>query len=144
MKILQSYKIWIIIFTSVFTWDAFSNGLNPKDSLQSLEVADGMKAELFASEPMLLSPSSIDIDHKGRVWVAEIVNYRGHNGKRAEGDRIIILEDTDGDGIADGSKTYYQGRDIDSPHGVCVLGNKVIVSAGACGRRQGHCGRHHV
>ncbi len=130
MKTLQSYKIWIIIFTFVFTWDAFSNGLNPKDSLQSLEVADGMKAELFASEPMLLSPSSIDIDHKGRVWVAEIVNYRGHNGKRAEGDRIIILEDTDGDGVADESKTYYQGRDIDSPHGVCVLGNKVIVSAG--------------
>ncbi|MFL2450480.1 MAG: PVC-type heme-binding CxxCH protein [Verrucomicrobiales bacterium] len=130
MKTLQSYKIWIIIFTFVFTWDAFSNGLNPNDSLQSLEVADGMKAELFASEPMLLSPSSIDIDHKGRVWVAEIVNYRGHNGKRAEGDRIIILEDTDGDGVADESKTYYQGRDIDSPHGVCVLGNKVIVSAG--------------
>ena len=130
MNNLLSYKAWIIIFSLLFTLNAYSNGLSPKDSLQSLEVADGMKAELFASEPMLLSPSSIDIDHKGRVWVAEIVNYRGHNGKRAEGDRIIILEDTDGDGVADQSKTYYQGRDIDSPHGVCVLGNKVIVSAG--------------
>ena len=130
MNNLLSYKSWIIIVSLLFTLNAYSNGLSPKDSLQSLEVADGMKAELFASEPMLLSPSSIDIDHKGRVWVAEIVNYRGHNGKRAEGDRIIILEDTDGDGVADQSKTYYQGRDIDSPHGVCVLGNKVIVSAG--------------
>ena len=130
MNNLLSYKAWIIIVSLLFTLNAYSNGLSPKDSLQSLEVADGMKAELFASEPMLLSPSSIDIDHKGRVWVAEIVNYRGHNGKRAEGDRIIILEDTDGDGVADQSKTYYQGRDIDSPHGVCVLGNKVIVSAG--------------
>ena len=109
---------------------SFSNGLAPKESLKALEVAEGMKVELFASEPMLLSPSSIDIDHKGRVWVAEIVNYRGHNGKRPEGDRILILEDTNGDGVADTSKTYYQGRDIDSPHGVCVLGDKVIVSAG--------------
>ena len=64
------------------------------------------------------------------MWVAEIVNYRGHNGKRAEGDRILILEDTNGDGLADTVKTFYQGRDIDSPHGVCVLGDKIIVSAG--------------
>jgi len=105
-------------------------GLDAADSLDLLEVADGMRAEIFASEPMILSPSSIDIDHKGRVWVAEIVNYRGHNGKRAEGDRILILEDTNGDGLADTVKTFYQGRDIDSPHGVCVLGDKVIVSAG--------------
>jgi len=86
-------------------------------------------ARVFASEPQLLSPSNIDIDHKGRVWVAEIVNYRGHNGKRPDGDRILILEDTDNDGKADESKVFYQGRDIDSPHGICVIDNKVIVSA---------------
>ena len=130
MKILRSLRILILILTLSIPAVSFSNGLAPKESLKALEVAQGMKVELFASEPMLLSPSSIDIDHKGRVWVAEIVNYRGHNGKRPEGDRILILEDTNGDGVADTSKTYYQGRDIDSPHGVCVLGDKVIVSAG--------------
>ena len=93
-------------------------------------MGEGLAASLFAAEPQLLSPSNIDIDHRGRVWVCEIVNYRGHNGKRPEGDRILILEDTDGDGMADKEKVFYQGRDIDSPHGVCVLGNKVIVSAG--------------
>ena len=130
MKILRSLRILILILTLSIPAVSFSNGLAPKESLKALEVAEGMKVELFASEPMLLSPSSIDIDHRGRVWVAEIVNYRGHNGKRPEGDRILILEDTNGDGVADTSKTYYQGRDIDSPHGVCVLGDKVIVSAG--------------
>ena len=65
-----------------------------------------MQAELFASEPMMLSPASIDVDHRGRVWVAEIVNYRGHNGKRAEGDRIIILEDTNSDGSVDTVKNF--------------------------------------
>ena len=130
MKTLRSFRNLLLILTLSIPAVSFSNGLAPKESLKALEVAEGMKVELFASEPMLLSPSSIDIDHKGRVWVAEIVNYRGHNGKRPEGDRILILEDTNGDGVADTSKTYYQGRDIDSPHGVCVLGDKVIVSAG--------------
>ena len=78
---------------------------------------------------MLLSPSAIDIDARGRVWVAEIVNYRGHAGKRPEGDRILILEDTDKDGRADKQTVFYQSPAINSPHGVCVLGNKVIVSA---------------
>ncbi len=100
------------------------------DALDGLEVGTELAASLFAAEPQLLSPSNIDIDHRGRVWVCEIVNYRGHKGKRPEGDRILILEDTDGDGKADKEKVFYQGRDIDSPHGVCVLGNKVIVSAG--------------
>lgn len=101
----------------------------PGPALEALETAPGLKTETFASEPMILSPSSIDIDHLGRVWVAEIVNYRGHAGKRPEGDRILVLEDTDHDGKADKQTVFYQGKDIDSPHGVTVLGNRVIVSA---------------
>ncbi len=109
---------------------------DPADAVANLDVADGLEAVLFASEPMVHSISNIDIDHRGRVWVCEILNYRGNKGRRPEGDRILILEDTDRDGVADKSKTFYQGRDIDSPHGVCVLGTptgkgtKVIVSAG--------------
>ncbi len=107
---------------------------SPEEAVASLDVAEGLELKLFAAEPMLLSPSNIDIDHLGRVWVCEVVNYRrfanSGNPDRAEGDRILILEDTDGDGTADKQTTFYQGRDIDSAHGVCVLGNRVIVSAG--------------
>ncbi|HRH98171.1 MAG TPA: HEAT repeat domain-containing protein, partial [Prosthecobacter sp.] len=78
----------------------------------------------------MLSPASIDIDHRGRVWVCEVVNYRKHNGERAEGDRILILEDTDGDAKADKSTVFHQGRDVDSAHGICVLGNKALISCG--------------
>ena len=102
----------------------------PETAVANLDVHPELDVSLFAAEPMLLSPSNIDIDHRGRVWVCEVVNYRGHNGRRSEGDRILILEDTDGDGQADDKKVFYQGRDIDSPHGVCVLDNQVIVSAG--------------
>ncbi len=103
---------------------------DPNHAIDNLDVNDKLKASLFASEPQLLSPSAIDIDAKGRVWVCEVVNYRKHNGKRPEGDRILIFEDTDGDNKADKVKTFYQGRDVDSAHGVAVLGEKIIVSCG--------------
>jgi putative membrane-bound dehydrogenase-like protein len=102
---------------------------DPANAVANLEVHPELRATLFASEPAITNPTNLDIDHRGRVWVCDVVNYRGNNGKRPEGDRILILEDTDGDGKHDKVKTFYQGRDVDSAMGICVLGNKVIVSA---------------
>ncbi|CAN5188975.1 ThuA domain-containing protein [soil metagenome] len=103
---------------------------DPADAVSGLDVHPDLEATLFAAEPDLLSPSAIDIDHRGRIWVCEVVNYRSHKGKRPEGDRILILEDTDGDNRADKTTVFYQGNDVDSAHGICVLGDRVIVSAG--------------
>ena len=111
---------------------------DPKDAVKGLDVAEGLEATLFASEasnPAMLNPTSIDIDHLGRVWVCEVVNYRHRNGERKEGDRILVLEDTDGDGVSDKQTVFHQGKDVDSAHGICVLptpsgkGTKIIVSA---------------
>jgi putative membrane-bound dehydrogenase-like protein len=107
-----------------------SSAHDPADAVASLEVHPELQVQLFASEPMMASPSSIDIDHRGRVWVCEVVNYRKHNGERAEGDRILILEDTDGDAKADKSTVFHQGPDVNSAHGICVLGNKALISCG--------------
>jgi putative membrane-bound dehydrogenase-like protein len=99
--------------------------------LQSMTVADGLEVTLFAAEPLVRNPANMDIDARGRVWVTEGVNYRLWQkwGKlRPEGDRVVILEDTNGDGLADKEKTFYQGNDINTALGICVLGNKVIVS----------------
>jgi putative membrane-bound dehydrogenase-like protein len=102
----------------------------PDAATEQLTVHPELTVQLFASEPMMASPSSIDIDHRGRVWVCEVVNYRKHNGERAEGDRILILEDTDGDAKADKSTVFHQSHDVDSAHGICVLGNKALISCG--------------
>ena len=102
----------------------------PEAATEQLDVHPELTVQVFASEPMMLSPASIDIDHRGRVWVCEVINYRKHNGERAEGDRILILEDTDGDAKADKSTVFHQGRDVDSAHGICVLGNKALISCG--------------
>jgi putative membrane-bound dehydrogenase-like protein len=110
------------------------------DAIDQLEVHDKLQASLFASEPLMLNPTNIDIDHLGRVWVCEVVNYRAFRNKdiiknRDDGDRILVLEDTNGDGKADKGSTFYQGKDIDSAHGICVLptpsgkGARALVSA---------------
>ncbi len=102
---------------------------NAENAVAGLVVADGLAGTLAASEPVLKSLTNIDIDHRGRVWACEVVNYRRHKDDRPEGDRILILEDTNQDGVMDSSKVFYQGRDIDSAIGLCVLGNRVLVSA---------------
>lgn len=91
----------------------------------------GVEATLYGSEPVLASPTNLDVDRHGRVWVIDVMNYREHgeNDQRPEGDRILILDDADGDGVADQAKVYYQGRDIDAALGIAVLGNQVIVTA---------------
>lgn len=103
----------------------------PINALNGLEIADGLEVNTFATEPMLLNPTNIDIDSKGRIWVCEAYNYRpdiNGNPTKKEGDRILILEDTNGDGKADSQKVFYQGPEINSPLGVAVFGNKVYVS----------------
>lgn len=101
-------------------------------ALASMEVAEGLEVELFASEPMLVNPTNIAVDERGRVWVCEVNNYRLPHNKdvteRDQGDRILILEDTDGDGKADDRKVYYQGNDINGALGIALFGKQVVVS----------------
>lgn len=103
-----------------------------KNAVAGLQAANGLQAQLFASEPMIGNPTNIDVDARGRVWVCEALNYRPQlnpeNPQRPEGDRIMILEDRNGDGTADTAKVFYQGTDVNAALGVAVLGNKVIVS----------------
>lgn len=102
----------------------------PEHALAGLTVAEGLEVQLVAAEPMLRNPTNIDVDERGRVWVTEAYNYRpwADRATTPEGDRILILEDTDGDGVTDTAKVFYRGPEINAPLGICVLGNRVLVS----------------
>lgn len=89
---------------------------------------DDLEVTVWATTPLLRNPTNIDFDQDGRLWVNEGVNYRSHAGRQKEGDKVVILEDTDGDGKADKSETFVQEKDLLAPLGVAVLGNKVVVS----------------
>ncbi|MBM3953571.1 MAG: c-type cytochrome [Planctomycetes bacterium] len=106
--------------------------VEPADGPGTLVLPEGLAATLFAGEPLLSSPADIDVDASGRVWVCEVTNYRGRKDTRPDGDRILVLEDTDGDGAADKQTVFHQGRDVDSALGICVIGDgpgrRAIVS----------------
>ena len=102
------------------------------DAVKQFTVADGLQATLFVAEPMLRNPTDMDIDERGRIWVTEGVNYRSTFQKwgilQPDGDRVVFYEDTNGDGTADKETVFYQDPSINAALGICVLGNKVIVS----------------
>lgn len=95
---------------------------------EMFKLDPSLEVTVWATSPQLYNPTNMDIDHKGRIWVAEGVNYRGRNGTRAAGDRIVVLEDTDGDGKCDSSHTFVQEKGLIAPLGVAVFDNEVYVS----------------
>lgn len=105
---------------------------DPRQSVAAFKVAPGLELKLWAAEPMVLNPTDLTVDERGRVWVLEGVNYRRTQRNlpdpRPEGDRIVILEDTDQDGQADKVKVFDQSPQIRVPLGIAVLGDKVYVS----------------
>lgn len=102
----------------------------PQNSLKSLKTAEGLAVQMMASEPVLRNPTNIDVDDRGRVWVTEAFNYRPFRNATTspDGDRIVILEDKDGDGVAETHKVFYQGPEINAPLGICLIGNRVLIS----------------
>ena len=96
--------------------------------LELFQVPDGLEVTVWASSPLLHNPTNIDIDRDGRIWVAEGVRYRGHHARQPEGDRIVVLQDKDGDGKADSTHTFVQEPALIAPLGVSVIDNKIVVA----------------
>ena len=99
-----------------------------------LFLPDDLEATLWAQSPLFYNPTNMDVDIKGRIWITEAVNYRNFNNDSThflhhpKGDRVMILQDTDGDGEADASKVFVEDKDLISPMGIAVIGNKIYVS----------------
>ena len=107
------------------TAPAVQGQVSAEQSVRRLKPAPGLEATLWAAEPLLVNPTNIDVDSRGRVWVAEGLNYRLSRGGNSrfhrieEADRIKILEDTDGDGKAD-KVTVFADRIFPVPMGIAV------------------------
>ena len=75
-----------------------------------------LEITLWAESPLFYNPTNFDVDAKGRIWVTEGVNYR-RSKTRADGDRVVVLEDTDRDGSADKSTVFVQDPYLVAPMG---------------------------
>jgi putative membrane-bound dehydrogenase-like protein len=85
--------------------------LTGEQAVAKMTVADGFEVKLAAAEPAITQPMAFCWDDRGRLWVAENRDYETRRtGFANHGDsRILILEDTDGDGRFDSRKVFLEG-----------------------------------
>jgi putative membrane-bound dehydrogenase-like protein len=84
--------------------------LTPERAVEAMTVQDGFEVKVFAAEPMITQPMAFCWDDRGRMWIAENRDYAGRGaGSTFSGEsRVSILEDTDGDGVADTKKVFLE------------------------------------
>ncbi|WP_373400000.1 PVC-type heme-binding CxxCH protein [Algoriphagus halophilus] len=127
----MSFKSITFIFAlSVLSYSCESDAIEEP----ALFSPEEFEISVWAESPMFFNPTNMDVDAKGRIWVTEAVNYRNYNNDsnsflhHAQGDRVMILEDTDQDGVADSSRVFVQDPDLVSPLGIAVFGKRVFIS----------------
>jgi putative membrane-bound dehydrogenase-like protein len=112
----------IIVLGALSPISAYAQ-ISAEESARKLKPAEGLEASLWAAEPMLMNPTNMDVDSRGRVWITEGLNYRltrNRDKKRQDdSDKIKILEDTDGDGKAD-KMTVFADKIFPVPMGLAV------------------------
>ena len=87
--------------------------LKPEETVANFKVPAEFEVKLFAGEPQLVNPVAFSIDERGRVWCVECFEYPSKTPKgKAPRDRIVILEDTDGDGLCDKRTVFCEGKDF--------------------------------
>lgn len=94
--------------------------LNSEEAVASMTMREGFQANAWAAEPMVTQPMAFCWDDRGRMWVAENRDYesRGSGFSNSGDSRIVILEDTDHDGVADSRKVFLEG--IPFPSAIAV------------------------
>jgi putative membrane-bound dehydrogenase-like protein len=76
--------------------------LEPAESMKHMHLPEGFEIQLYASEPDIARPIAMAWDERGRLWIAESVDYPNNMQPPGKGnDRIRICEDTRGTGRAD-------------------------------------------
>ena len=109
--------------------------LSPAQAVDRMVLAKGLKASAVAAEPLIRQPVAIDFDDRGRLWAIQYLQYPNPAGlnrtkvdrysrtvydrvpepppKGPKGaDRLTILEDTDGDGMADKARDFVTGLNL--------------------------------
>ncbi|MDA1202015.1 MAG: GDSL-type esterase/lipase family protein [Planctomycetota bacterium] len=105
--------------------------LSGAEAIGKMTVHPSMKVELVADEsrfPELINPVQMSFDSKGRLWVAAWPTYPHWRPDEAMNDKLLILEDDDGDGRTDRITTF--AGDLHNPTGFEFWGNGVIVAQG--------------
>ncbi|RQP10311.1 MAG: dehydrogenase [Parapedobacter sp.] len=99
---------------------------DPERELESFQVADGYEVTLFAAEPLVVKPIQMNWDAKGRLWVISSTAYPLSQNGEEPNDKVFVLEDTNGDGVADKSTVFADG--LNQPTGILPGDGGVYVA----------------
>ncbi len=88
------------------------NGLSGVEAAKAMTVPKGFTVKLAASEPAVVRPIAFTLDDRGRLWVAEAHTYPTRAAEGQGKDRILIFEDTNGDGTLDSRKIFIENLNL--------------------------------
>ncbi len=107
----------------------------PEEAQKQMAVPEGYDVRCFAHEPMVQNPVAMTWDHRGRLWVVEAYEYPNGSdhpapfggeakddqyhpmptlAEQRPRDKVLILEDTDNDGVADKRTVFVEGLNLAS------------------------------
>lgn len=103
--------------------------LSPEEALRSFRLEEGFTIQSVAAEPQVVVPVAMTFDRNGRMWVAEMTGYMpdtAGTGEDVPNGKIVILEDTNGDGRADTRTVFLDS--IILPRALAIVGNGLLVA----------------
>ncbi|WP_373331098.1 PVC-type heme-binding CxxCH protein [Salmonirosea aquatica] len=100
-----------------------------KSDADTMQVPAGFIVQQFAAEPLVTNPTNLEVDERGRVWVTESHNYDVAPAEfDKKGDKVVILEDVDGDGKADKRTVFFEHPGLKSPMGLLLGEDRVYLA----------------
>lgn len=108
---------------------AVSPVLDATTAISHMEVERGLEVQLVAAEPLVTVPVAMTFDEKGRMWVVEMTGYMPDTvgtGEDVPNGKIVILEDTDHNGVADKREVFMDSLVL--PRAICLVENGILVA----------------
>ncbi|WP_111595442.1 DUF7133 domain-containing protein [Chitinophaga dinghuensis] len=117
------------VFNSAAADTAAAPTLEGKEAIAHMQIDSGLEVQLVAQEPMVVAPVAMSFDPQGRMWVVEMMGYMpdtSGNGENVPDGKVVILQDTNGDGMADKRTVFLDSLVL--PRAICLIDSGILVA----------------
>lgn len=109
--------------------DLTSPVIEAQEAIKKMHIENGFTAQLVAAEPLITAPVAMTFDDKGRIWAIEMQDYMPDtlgNGEDIPSGKVVILSDTNGDGVMDNRKVFLDSLVL--PRAICLIEDGILVA----------------